>query len=59
MTPELGSTQTVLLIWMALLTALMVHEKTRPLGARTVPLTGVTLLALGSTLFLWAASVSP
>ena len=47
------------LIWMALLTALMVHEKTRPLGARTVPLTGVTLLALGSTLFLWAASVSP
>jgi predicted metal-binding membrane protein len=47
------------LIWMALLTALMVHEKTRPLGARTVPLTGVTLLALGSTLFLWAASISP
>jgi predicted metal-binding membrane protein len=47
------------LIWMALLTALMVHEKTRPLGARTVPLTGVTLLALGSTLFLWAASILP
>jgi predicted metal-binding membrane protein len=47
------------LIWMALLTALMVQEKTRPTGARTVPLTGVTLLALGSTLFLWAASVSP
>jgi predicted metal-binding membrane protein len=43
------------LIWMALLTALMVHEKTRPTGARTVPLTGVTLLALGSTLFLWGA----
>ena len=47
------------LIWMALLTALMVHEKTRPTGARTVPLTGVTLLALGSTLFLWEASISP
>ena len=29
------------LIWMAALTALMVHEKTRPSGARTVPLTGV------------------
>jgi predicted metal-binding membrane protein len=43
------------LIWMALLTALMVHEKTRPSGARTVPVTGVTLLALGSTLFLWGA----
>jgi hypothetical protein len=47
------------LIWMALLTALMVHEKTRPAGARTVPLTGVTLLALGSTLFLWGAALSP
>jgi predicted metal-binding membrane protein len=44
------------LIWMALLTALMVHEKTAPAGARTVPITGVTLLALGSTLFLWGAS---
>jgi predicted metal-binding membrane protein len=47
------------LIWMALLTALMVHEKTRPTGARTVPLTGVTLLALGTTLFLWGAATSP
>jgi predicted metal-binding membrane protein len=43
------------LIWMAALTALMVHEKTRPTGARTVPLTGVVLLAVGSTLLLWAA----
>jgi predicted metal-binding membrane protein len=43
------------LIWMAALTALMVHEKTRPSGARTVPLTGVVLLAAGSTLLLWAA----
>jgi predicted metal-binding membrane protein len=43
------------LIWMAALTAVMVHEKTRPSGARTVPLTGVVLLASGSTLLLWAA----
>ena len=43
------------LIWMAALTALMVHEKTQPSGARTVPLTGVVLLAAGSTLMLWAA----
>jgi predicted metal-binding membrane protein len=46
------------LIWMALLTALTVHEKTRPMGAATVPLTGVVLLALGSTLFVWGASSS-
>jgi predicted metal-binding membrane protein len=43
------------LVWMAALTAVMVHEKTRPSGARTVPLTGVVLLAAGSTLLLWAA----
>jgi len=43
------------LIWMAALTALMVHEKTRPSGATTVPLTGVVLLGVGSTLLLWAA----
>jgi predicted metal-binding membrane protein len=43
------------LIWMAALTALMVHEKTRPRGAQMVPLTGVVLLAAGSTLMLWAA----
>jgi predicted metal-binding membrane protein len=47
------------LIWMALLTALTVHEKTRRPGARTVPLTGATLLALGSTLFLYGAWNSP
>jgi predicted metal-binding membrane protein len=46
---------TVSLIWMAALTALMVHEKTRPSGARTVPLTGAVLLAAGSTLMLWGA----
>ena len=46
------------LVWMALLTALMVHEKTRPAGARTVPLTGATLLALGTTLLLSQAAPS-
>lgn len=46
------------LIWMAALTALMVHEKTRPSGERTVPLTGVVLLAVGSTLLLWAANAN-
>jgi predicted metal-binding membrane protein len=48
------------LVWMALLTALMVHEKTRPLGARTVPLTGVTLLALASIVlaYSWYASAA-
>jgi predicted metal-binding membrane protein len=43
------------LVWMAALTALMVHEKTRPSGAQTVPVTGAILLAAGSTLMLWAA----
>jgi predicted metal-binding membrane protein len=46
---------TASLIWMAVLTALMVHEKTRPSGARTVPVTGAALLAMGSTLMLWGA----
>jgi predicted metal-binding membrane protein len=46
---------TASLIWMAALTALMVHEKTRPSGARTVPVTGAALLAVGSTLMLWGA----
>jgi predicted metal-binding membrane protein len=46
---------TMNLIWMAGLTALMVHEKTRPSGTQAVPLTGVVLLAIGSTLLLWAA----
>jgi predicted metal-binding membrane protein len=49
------------LVWMALLTALMVHEKTRPSGARAVPVTGVALLAVASTVLAYgayAASVS-
>jgi len=33
----------------------MVHEKTRPSGAQSVPLTGTVLLAAGSTLMLWGA----
>ncbi len=46
------------LLWMAALTALMVYEKTRPSGARAVPLTGAVLLAAGSTLLLWNAYAS-
>jgi hypothetical protein len=42
---------------MALLTAVMVHEKTRPLGARAVPVTGLALLAAGSTAFLSAGAL--
>ncbi len=43
------------LLWMAALTALMVHEKTQPSGDRNVPVTGAVLLAIGSTLLLYAA----
>ena len=45
------------LVWMALLTALMVYEKTRPTGHKAVPVTGVTLLAAASTALLYSASV--
>jgi predicted metal-binding membrane protein len=43
------------LLWMALLTALMVHEKTRPAGRRAVPVTGVALLAVASTVLAYGA----
>jgi predicted metal-binding membrane protein len=43
------------LIWMALLTAVMIHEKTRPLGARAVPVTGVALLGAASVVLLYSA----
>jgi len=43
------------LVWMALLTALMVHEKTRSAGRRTVPVTGVALLGLSSVVLLYSA----
>jgi predicted metal-binding membrane protein len=42
------------LLWMALLTALMVHEKTRPAGRRAVPVTGVALLGLASVVLLYS-----
>jgi predicted metal-binding membrane protein len=42
------------LVWMALLTALMVHEKTRPAGRRAVPVTGVALLGLASVVLLYS-----
>ena len=41
--------------WMAVLTALMVWEKTRPLGARSVPVTGVGLLSAASIVLLYSA----
>ena len=46
------------LVWMALVTAVMVHEKTRPLGARAVPVTGLVLLAAGVTALLHSASAT-
>ena len=46
------------LIWMALLTAVMIHEKTRPAGARAVPVTGVALLAAASVVLAYSAARS-
>ena len=43
------------LIWMALLTALMVHEKTRPKGAKAVPVSGVALLGAASIVLMYSA----
>ena len=46
------------LVWMGALTAVMVHEKTRPLGRDMVPVTGVALLGLASCLAAYAAYVN-
>jgi predicted metal-binding membrane protein len=46
------------LAWMAALTALMVHEKTRPLGGRAVPVTGMALLGAASILLLYSAGTA-
>jgi predicted metal-binding membrane protein len=46
------------LIWMALLTAVMIHEKTRPSGARAVPVTGVALLGAASVVLAYSAYAS-
>jgi predicted metal-binding membrane protein len=43
------------LIWMALLTVVMIHEKTRPAGAKAVPVTGVALLGAASVVLLYSA----
>jgi predicted metal-binding membrane protein len=40
---------------MALLTVVMVHEKTRPEGRRLVPVTGIALLATASVVLLASA----
>lgn len=45
----------VSLVWMAVLAALMVHEKTRPLGARGVPITGIALLGVASVTLIYSA----
>ena len=44
------------LLWMAALTALMIHEKTRPAEARAVPVTGVALLAAASVVLAYRAA---
>jgi predicted metal-binding membrane protein len=46
------------LVWMALLTAVMIHEKTRPQGAKAVPVTGAALLGAASIVLLYSAAVS-
>ena len=43
------------LVWMALLTTIMVHEKTHATGRRTVPVTGAAALGLASILVVWGA----
>jgi predicted metal-binding membrane protein len=44
------------LVWMALLTTVMVHEKTHPVGRRMVPVTGLAALFLASFVILWGVS---
>jgi predicted metal-binding membrane protein len=46
------------LLWMAALTGLMIHEKTRPSGARAVPVTGVALLAAASVVLAYGAAAA-
>jgi predicted metal-binding membrane protein len=46
------------LILMAAMTALMVHEKTRPAGRRGVPVTGAALLGLAAIVLPWSAYTS-
>ena len=43
------------LAWMGVLTALMVHEKTRPGGRRDVPVTGVILLGAAALVLVGSA----
>lgn len=42
-------------VWMAILTVVMVHEKTRPLGSRTVPVTGIALLGAATIVTVYSA----
>lgn len=43
------------LVWMALLTAVMVQEKTRSRGRDTVPVTGIVLIAAATVVWAWSA----
>ena len=43
------------LLWMAVLTAIMVHEKTRPRGRDGVPVTGVALLGAAAIVLPYSA----
>ena len=43
------------LVWMAVLTAVMVHEKTRPSGRQAVPVTGAALLGTAAVVLPLAA----
>jgi len=43
------------LIWMALFTAVMVHEKTRPVGAQAVRVTGAALLGAAVLVLAYSA----
>jgi len=43
------------LVWMAVLTAVMIHEKTRPGGRRGVPVTGVALLSAAAFVLPYSA----
>ena len=43
------------LVWMAVPAALMVHEKTRPLAAPGLPVTGIALLGVASVTLIYSA----
>jgi len=46
------------LLWMAVFTLVMVYEKTRPVGARTVRATGIALLGAAAVVLGWSANAA-